>query len=595
MEEPRVCRCPWPRAEPTVAPAVLLPMVEQPQPPSDDAPPPPRILVIGAGPAGLEAAVALELSGFSVTVIERGEHVGQSVRDWGHCRLFTTNHANCSSFGLQALEELGVARPAPNVQPTGMQFCDHYLEPMARYLLESEHGCEVLCSTNAISLGRAAGLKGERDRGHFSCLVAGVPDGEERILDGFSAVVDCTGTYGNGNSCGRGGMAALGERALRRSSADHLRGRRQYRSGVLPCNAFFDGLPDVKELDAASFLPRPGSRAVSLAVVGSGYGAATTLSSIIELAASRENLYEYSVHWFIRSRRDEGEPFAKDVVRLPAMAKLAERLNLHAVHTSKSDRGKYGRTPTVHVHRGSAIDSVKQQGDAGSKLVVTGTREPAADPNTSVDDTEAAIDRNQADEPFSLEVDTFVSQCGYRPHLELAREMAVRLDDNLEAPMMFSGALNEHIAVAAELHGASPPEEPFFGPDHLVTDEPGYYILGSKSFGRNSGFFLQTAHQQAAMLATMLREQLFAPEGSPEEHQAATKVQALVRGNSTRRHLAKQDEPSAEQHAAATKVQAMARGRNARKHLAEAKVEATRPDVAPEDGAVAAAPFRSTG
>ena len=52
---------------------MLPPMVEQPQPPSDEAPSPPRILVVGAGPAGLEAAVALEFSGFSVTVIERGE------------------------------------------------------------------------------------------------------------------------------------------------------------------------------------------------------------------------------------------------------------------------------------------------------------------------------------------------------------------------------------------------------------------------------------------------------------------------------------------------------------------------------------------
>ena len=37
----------------------------------------------------------------------------------------------------------------------------------------------------------------------------------ERILKGFDAVIDCTGTYGNGKYMGRGGIPALGERQLR--------------------------------------------------------------------------------------------------------------------------------------------------------------------------------------------------------------------------------------------------------------------------------------------------------------------------------------------------------------------------------------------
>ncbi len=45
---------------------------------------PPCVLVIGAGPTGLETAIALAQAGLNVTVVERGDTVGAAVRDWGH-------------------------------------------------------------------------------------------------------------------------------------------------------------------------------------------------------------------------------------------------------------------------------------------------------------------------------------------------------------------------------------------------------------------------------------------------------------------------------------------------------------------------------
>src|SRR4051812_29267193 len=49
----------------------------------------PRIAILGAGPIGLEAALAAAERGWEFTVYEMGDAVGANVRDWGHVRLFT--------------------------------------------------------------------------------------------------------------------------------------------------------------------------------------------------------------------------------------------------------------------------------------------------------------------------------------------------------------------------------------------------------------------------------------------------------------------------------------------------------------------------
>ena len=51
---------------------------------------------------GLEAAVSCRLSGFGVTVCEKGQSIGSAVKEWGHVRLFSANSINCSPHGLYA-------------------------------------------------------------------------------------------------------------------------------------------------------------------------------------------------------------------------------------------------------------------------------------------------------------------------------------------------------------------------------------------------------------------------------------------------------------------------------------------------------------
>ena len=67
-----------------------------------------RIIIIGAGPIGLEAALFAAQNGFEVSVLERG-HVADNVRAWGHVRLFSPFAMNISPWGRVALEESGYA------------------------------------------------------------------------------------------------------------------------------------------------------------------------------------------------------------------------------------------------------------------------------------------------------------------------------------------------------------------------------------------------------------------------------------------------------------------------------------------------------
>ncbi len=165
-----------------------------------------RIAIIGAGPVGLEAALAGTERGYDVTVFERGG-VAQHVRSWGHVMMFSPFAMNASDAGKTRLSNL----PDDEALLTGSEFADAYLAPLAE-TLPVQTGVEV------VSIARSGALKGEKiavpERGEspFKLLLA--RNGDEWI-EHADVVLDCTGTFATPNPLGDGGMPAPGERACR--------------------------------------------------------------------------------------------------------------------------------------------------------------------------------------------------------------------------------------------------------------------------------------------------------------------------------------------------------------------------------------------
>ena len=457
----------------------------------------PRVLIVGGGPVGLEAAVSCSLSGFAVTLCEKGPSVGSAVSDWGHVRLFSSNELNCSPDGLRALSEVGCAAPDPAVYPTGAQYCAAYLQPLATWL-ERRDDCDVIVDAAVESISRGSLLKGEaikavganaRDDCPFAALVD--VRGEETLIDGLAAVIDCSGTYGNGNNLGRGGAPAMGERKLRAEPA----------AAVADC--FFDRLPDVLGSDLPSFMPPEGAeepaggtspQVVSVVLVGGGYSAATTLRSLLEHARSRAGSVTLEVDWLLRRPAASGEPYA--VVPddpLPSRDELVQFANGVAAGETRFTAGTL-----VRVHRGATINAVKRDPTTHG-LVVQGTCEGGGEPAA-----------------FELRPRTLVSHVGFRPSYDLARELQVHVCYASEGPMKLAASLLA-ARVAAESSGDAAAagdclKQAAPGPELLTTPEPNFHVLGSKSYGRASSFLLMIGHKQVEAVVTLLKKALLAKE-----------------------------------------------------------------------------------
>ena len=89
-----------------------------------------KLAILGAGPIGLEAALAAHSRGYDVKIFERGE-IADSIRQWGHIHMFSPFEMNVSVEGIALLRADGVDLPNGEEQLTGAEFADRYLTPLA--------------------------------------------------------------------------------------------------------------------------------------------------------------------------------------------------------------------------------------------------------------------------------------------------------------------------------------------------------------------------------------------------------------------------------------------------------------------------------
>jgi thioredoxin reductase len=88
----------------------------------------------------------------------------------------------------------------------------------------------------------------------------------------------------------------------------------------------------------------------------------------------------------------------------------------------------------------------------------------------------------------TLDVDRIVVATGFRPDIAMLRELRIALDPALEAPPSLAPLIdpNLHSCGTVPPHGAA----------ELAHPEPGFYIVGSKSYGRAPTFLMATGYEQ---------------------------------------------------------------------------------------------------
>jgi thioredoxin reductase len=202
----------------------------------------------------------------------------------------------------------------------------------------------------------------------------------------------------------------------------------------------FYGIPDILGADRARYA---GKRVL---VVGSGHSAFNALLDLAELA---QDVPSTTITWAIR-RGQVGQLYgggANDL--LPARGELGARLR-QAVGDG-----------IVRLVAGLKIGALRASAQG---IVVSGEQGPVP------------------------EVDEIIATTGFRPDLAMLSELRLGLDPAVESPTVLAPLIdpNFHSCGTVRPHGAA----------ELAHPEPGFYIVGMKSYGRAPTFLLLTGYEQ---------------------------------------------------------------------------------------------------
>jgi thioredoxin reductase len=361
-----------------------------------------RVLVIGAGPMGIAAAIGAADRGHDVTVLERGE-VGASLRTWGPARFFSPLHMNVSARMRELLRQQSTADIDDEALLTG----DEYVERVLLPLIDSEplRG-RVRTSRAVIAVGRRGLTRGDyaghplRAERPFRVVCANDETYEADI------VLDASGGLIVPRSIGIGGLPALGESQLARKPIRTL--------GEL-----------ASELDAL--------RGKRVLVLGDGHSAANAIGMLADGSID--------IVWAVRAatRRPCDEVFNDP---LPERRKVVSYANGLAE----------APPPFLRVERKAMLERVSDQ-----TVTLTGGR--------------------------TIDVDRIAAFTGYRPDPAYLGELTVETSPVTEG----GGRLYRAISNVTDCLSV-----PAVKPADLQSGEPGFFFVGSRSYGRSNGFLLKT-------------------------------------------------------------------------------------------------------
>lgn len=401
--------------------------------PTLDLPSPLPVAVIGAGPIGLATAAHLIARGETPLVFEAGETVGANIREWAHVRLFSPWKYLTDPVTRGLLEESSWTQPDEDALPTGGEFVERFLEPLAAHPGIAPHvrlGRRVVAvSRRGLDKVKSAG----RENAPFELVVESAGGIRERYH--AKAVIDASGTYTTPNPLGASGLPVEGEAELR----EHI----NY------------GIPAVLQRDRARYA---GKRTL---VVGSGHSA---FNAVLDLAELARQAPATEVAWAVR-RSDVGLMF-----------------------------GGGGRDALAA--RGSLGERMRRLVDAGEVGFVTGFR------TEQLVDTGRGIVVEGGEGKVIGPVDELVVTTGFRPDLEMLRELRVRLDPWLEAPEALAPLIDPNVHSCGTVYP--------HGYEELRHPEKDFFVVGMKSYGRAPTFLLLTGYEQVRSVVAGLTGDLAA-------------------------------------------------------------------------------------
>ncbi len=383
----------------------------------------PSLAILGAGPIGLEAALAAADRGLAFTVYDAAPTVAGHVRDWGHVRVFTPWDLNVSDRMRAALQDEGVIAPSGEGLPSGDELVDRLYEPVAGL---TSIAPRLRLGTRVEAVGRERLLKhdeigtGARADYPFRLLLT-TAEGDE-VVEHADVVLDCTGTYGNPNALGDGGIPAPGERTF----ADRIEQR----------------MPDF-EADPEAWAGR------TILLTGAGHSAQTAARELAEFARDADGT---RVIWAVRGAEPDWGAVDDDP--------LPERAALNAA----ADELARGASPAIEMRPGRLVEGLRGDGD---RIAV-------------------ALCNGQVEE---VVVDRILGLNGGVGDFRLYRQLQVHECYATAGPMNLAAALLGAAGgdcLAQESHG----------PDTLRNPEPGFFLVGAKSYGRNSQFLLRIGWSQ---------------------------------------------------------------------------------------------------
>lgn len=227
-------------------------------------------------------------------------------------------------------------------------------------------------------------------------------------------------------------------------------------SGLSPIGAdavtdsIVHALPDVLGADRARFTGR------HTTVVGAGHSAANTLIALARLAREEPGT---RVSWLIR--------------------------NASAVRVSSST--------------GDELEGRAQLGSRVDRLVAREEVELVDGFEISrivADESGITLHGTRRGDPAQHVTDVVVNATGFRPNLDMLREIRLDLDDIVEAPRRLAPLIdpNVHSCGTVEPHGFR----------ELTHPEPGFFLVGMKSYGRAPTFLLTTGYEQVRSITAWL-------------------------------------------------------------------------------------------